>query len=113
MAQRYGTGVIVRIPLLFGLLSGKYKADARFGDNDHRRFNLSPEKLEAYLAGLKSYQPVFDEYKDYPMASVSLRFCIAHQACHTVIPGGKTPEQVKENVVASDLGFIPHEKFSD
>jgi len=56
---------------------------------------------------------VFDEYKDYPMASVSLRFCIAHQACHTVIPGGKTPEQVKENVVASDLGFIPHEKFSD
>jgi aryl-alcohol dehydrogenase-like predicted oxidoreductase len=113
MAQRFGTGVIVRIPLLFGLLSGKYKADARFGDNDHRRFNLSPEKLDVYLAGLERYQPVFDEYKDYPMASVSLRFCIAHQACHMVIPGGKTPEQVKENVVASDLGFIPHEKFSD
>jgi len=112
MAQRYGTGVIVRIPLLFGLLSGKYKADARFGDNDHRRFNLSPEKLEAYLTGLKRYQPVYDEYNDYPMASVSLRFCIAHQSCHTVIPGGKTPEQVRENVIASDLGFIPHEKYT-
>ena len=112
MAQRFGTGVIVRIPLLFGLLSGKYKADARFGDNDHRRFNLSPEKLDVYLAGLERYQMVFDEYKDYPMASVSLRFCIAHQACHTVIPGGKTPEQVRENVIASDLGFIPHEKFT-
>ena len=111
MAQRYGTGVIVRIPLLFGLLSGKYKADARFGDNDHRRFNLSPEKLETYLADLEKYRQVYDEYTDYPMASLSLRFCIAHPACHTVIPGGKTPEQVSENVIASDLGFIPHEKF--
>jgi aryl-alcohol dehydrogenase-like predicted oxidoreductase len=112
MAQRYGTGVIVRIPLLFGLLSGKFKPDARFGDNDHRRFNLSPEKLEAYLAGLRRYQPLFDEYHDCSMAQLSLRFCIAHPACHTVIPGGKTPEQVRENVVASDLSFIPHEKFS-
>lgn len=112
MAQRYGTGVIVRIPLLFGLLSGKFKTDARFGDNDHRRLNLSPEKLEAYLSNLKRYQPVFDDHPDYSMAQLSLRFCISHPACHTVIPGGKTPEQVRENVVASDLGFIPYEKFS-
>lgn len=111
MALRYGTGVIVRIPLLFGLLSGKFKTDARFGDNDHRRFNLSPEKLEAYLADLNRFRPVFDEYPDLSMAQLSLRFCIAHPACHTVIPGGKNPEQVKENVVASDLGFIPHEKY--
>ena len=112
MAKRFGTGVIVRIPLLFGLLSGKYKADARFGDNDHRRLNLSPEKLVSYLADLNRYRPVFDEYSDYPMASLSLRFCISHPACHTAIPGGKTPEQVKENVVASDLSFIPYEKFA-
>lgn len=111
MAQRYGTGVIVRIPLLFGLLSGKFKTDARFGDNDHRRNNLSPEKLEAYLTALKKYQPLFDEFPQYTMAQMSLRFCISHPACHTVIPGGKTPEQVRENIVASDLSFIPHEKF--
>lgn len=111
MAQRYGTGVIVRIPLLFGLLSGKYKTDSRFGDNDHRRLNLSPEKLEVYLTDLKRYQPLFDEYPDYSMAQLSLRFCIAHPACHTVIPGGKTHEQVRENVVASGLSFIPAEKF--
>ncbi len=112
MALRYGTGVIVRIPLLFGLLSGKFKTDARFGDNDHRRFNLSPEKLESYLSDLQRYQPLFDECPDHSMAQLSLRFCIAHPACHTVIPGGKTPEQVRENVVASDLSFIPHEKYS-
>ena len=112
LALRHGTGVIVRIPLLFGLLSGKFSTDARFGDNDHRRLNLSPEKLEAYLADLKKYQPVFNEHPEYSMAQLSLRFCIAHPACHTVIPGGKTPEQVRENVVASELGFITHEEFS-
>lgn len=112
LALRHGTGVIVRIPLLFGLLSGKFSTDARFGDNDHRRLNLSPEKLEAYLADLKKYQPVFSEHPEYSMAQLSLRFCIAHPACHTVIPGGKTPEQVRENVVASELGFITHEEFS-
>ncbi|NLE35000.1 MAG: aldo/keto reductase [Bacteroidales bacterium] len=111
MAQRFGTGVIVRIPLLFGLLSGKFSADARFGDNDHRRFNLSPEKLESYITDLKRYLPLFDEYPHHSMVQMSLRFCIAHPACHTVIPGGKTPEQVRENVVASDLSFIAREKF--
>jgi aryl-alcohol dehydrogenase-like predicted oxidoreductase len=111
IALRYGTGVIVRIPLLFGFLSGKFNSGARFGDNDHRRFNLSPEKIESYLADLKKYQPLFSQYPDYSMAQLSLRFCIAHPACHTVIPGGKTPEQVRENVVASDLSFITAEKF--
>ena len=111
LAIKYGTGVIVRIPLLFGFLSGKFNRDSRFGDNDHRRLNLSPEKIEAYLAGLAKYQPIFDAYPEYSKAQVSLRFCISHPACHTVIPGGKNPEQVKENIIASDLGFIPYEKY--
>jgi len=43
------------------------------------------------------------------MAQVSLRFCISHPACQTAIPGAKTPEQVRENCSASDLGPIPSE----
>ncbi len=62
MALKYGTGVIVRIPLLFGFLSGKFTSASTFGDNDHRRFNLSPEKLAGYLSALESYQPAFDKY---------------------------------------------------
>lgn len=111
MALKFGTGVIVRIPLLFGFLSGKFTGASTFGDNDHRRFNLSPEKLAAYLQELEGYQPLFDKYPDYSTAQMSLRFCISHPACHTVIPGGKTPAQVRENVVASDLDFIPYEEF--
>lgn len=112
MALSYGTGVIVRIPLLFGLLSGKFDRTTRFGDNDHRRNNLSPEKLAAYLDEMDAYKPVFERYGNYTASQISLRFCISHPACHVVIPGGKTPEQVAENVVASDLNFIDFKQFA-
>lgn len=112
MAQKYGTGVIVRIPLLFGLLSGKFSSGTTFGSNDHRRSNLSPEKLDAYLKEFDAYRHLFEKYPQYTSAQLSLRFCISHPACHTVIPGGKTAEQVRENARAADLGFIPFETFS-
>jgi aryl-alcohol dehydrogenase-like predicted oxidoreductase len=106
-AQEYGTGVIVRIPLLFGLLTGKFGRDARFTDDDHRHMNLSPEKLDAFLAQVEDLQDVFGRFPDETMAQVSLRFCITHPACHTVIPGAKTPEQVIDNSAAGDLGPLP------
>lgn len=102
-AQKYGIGVIVRIPLLFGLLTGKFDRTARFGENDHRRFNLAPEKLEQYLSGLDDLEPVFEEHPGYSRAQISLAFCLRHPACHAVIPGGKTPEQVIDNCRAAEL----------
>ncbi len=102
-ALEYGIGVIVRIPLLFGLLTGKFDRTTRFGENDHRRFNLAPEKLDTYLRDLEHIDPLFAQYASYSRAQVSLAFCLTHPACHTVIPGGKSPEQVRDNVAASDL----------
>lgn len=112
MAQRYGTGVIVRIPLLFGLLCGKFNTESTFGENDHRSSNLSPEKLTAYLKEFDAYRHLFEKYPDYSSAQLSLRFCISHPACHIVIPGGKNQKQVQENVLASELDFITIEKFA-
>ncbi len=108
-AMEYGTGVIVRIPLLFGLLTGKFSTATKFDKNDHRNMNLSAGKLEHYLSELEKYKPLFDRYPDQTMAQVSLRFCISHPACHTAIPGAKTTRQVQENSAASDLGPIPLE----
>ena len=105
-AQQYGIGVIVRIPLLFGLLTGKFNRTTKFSEDDHRRFNLSPEKLDSYLAELETKQPLFDNYSNQTTAQVSLRFCISHPACHTAIPGAKTPQQAQENCAAADLGAI-------
>jgi aryl-alcohol dehydrogenase-like predicted oxidoreductase len=111
-ALKYGTGVIVRIPLLFGFLSGKFSRETTFEEDDHRRTNLSPEKLSDYIRRLDSCRHIFERYPQYTRAQLSLRFCISHPACHTVIPGGKTIQQVKENLAAADLGFIPFETFA-
>lgn len=106
-AQNYGIGVIVRIPILFGLLTGKFNKHSRFSEDDHRNMNLSPEKLDLYLHQLENIKPLYASYPEQTMAQVSLRACISHPACHTAIPGAKTPEQVQDNCVASDLGKIP------
>ena len=103
-AQEHGVGVIVRIPLMFGLLTGKFTRESRFSEEDHRNMNLSPEKLEDYLTRLERMRPLFESHSGQTMAQVSLRFAITHPACHTAIPGAKTPEQVADNCAASDLG---------
>jgi len=108
---QHGTGVIVRIPLLFGFLSGKFNSRSTFSKNDHRRFNLSEEKIKSYQNQLKDFEKVFETYKEYSPAQLSLRFCLSHPAAHVAIPGGKTAEQVKENLVASDLDHISYDDF--
>jgi len=110
-AIEHGIGVIVRIPLLFGLLTGKFSSNSSFGQDDHRRMNLSASNLELYLKKLERYKPLFDYYKDQSMTQVSLRFCISHPACQTAIPGAKTAQQVLENSTASDLGPIPEKEL--
>ncbi len=76
-------------------------------DDDHRRFNLSPKKLTRYLSQLNTMQALFDLYPTQTMAQISLRFCISHPACHTVIPGAKSVVQVHDNCAASDIGSLP------
>jgi len=84
-ALKYGIGVIVRIPILFGFLAGKFDINSTFGEDDHRNMNLSQEKLKNYLQQLKAIQPLYDKYRNQTMSQVSLRFCISHHACHVAI----------------------------
>ena len=102
-AIKYGVGVIVRIPMLFGLLSGKFNRQSIFEGDDHRRFNLDTEKLESYLTKMESMDDLYQRYEDWTPAQIALRFGVSHPACHVSIPGGKTPDQVNENCRASDM----------
>ena len=108
-ARDLGVGVIVRIPLLFGLLTGKFDATTTFGADDHRRFNLAPDKLADHLTRLGALQWLFEELSEDGMAGIALRFCLSHPAVTTVIPGGRSPAQVRENVVAGSRGALPPE----
>jgi aryl-alcohol dehydrogenase-like predicted oxidoreductase len=111
-AIQYGIGVIVRIPLLFGLLTGKFDRATRFREDDHRRMNLSPEKLNRYLVELERISPLFERYPDQTKAQVSLRFCITNPACHVAIPGAKNPAQVIDNCASSELGPLSVEDMN-
>jgi len=105
-AIEHGVGVIVRIPMLFGLLSGKFNRQSVFVGDDHRRFNLDEEKLESYLSKMESMSELYERYSDWSPAQIALRYGISHPACHVSIPGGKTPKQVNENCAASDMPVV-------
>ncbi|MCP4592036.1 MAG: aldo/keto reductase [bacterium] len=106
-AEEYGIGVIVRTPLLFGLLAGRFTRDSQFGDDDHRRMNLSPEKLDAYLTRMERLRDLYGAFSKQTPAQVSLRFCRSHPACHTVIPGARTAAHAESNCAAADFGPLP------
>jgi len=95
-ASKKGMGVIARMPLQFGLLTGKFNKDTTFPDTDHRSFRLTPEILRQ---SLKDLEPVWSIAEKYPtsLASFALSFILSHHEVSTVIPGIKTPEQAIGN----------------
>ncbi len=109
-SMKYEIGVLARIPLLFGFLSGKFNQQSKFGENDHRKFNLSPEKLRSYLVKLEHYEEFFKKHSIYTKAQLSLAFILSNPAVTCVIPGAKTPKQVMDNIKAAE---IPSEIFEE
>ena len=100
--QRQNLGVLARVPMASGYLSGKYKPGATFGANDFRSTQAREavdRKLEAVARIQREEVPA-----GVPMAQWALAWCLRHQAVTCVIPGCKSPEQVESNAKAVDLG---------
>jgi aryl-alcohol dehydrogenase-like predicted oxidoreductase len=111
-AARRGVGVIVRVPLASGLLSGKYTRETRFASDDHRSFNRHGEQFdvgetfagvpfEEGLDAVEELRPVVPE--GVTLAQLALRWILMHDAVSTVIPGARSPEQARGNAAAADL----------
>lgn len=98
-AAATGYGIIARMPLQFGLLTGKFTAQTRFRETDHRSFRLSPEILAASLDALQGVWPVAERLR-ISRTALSLSFCTSFPGVSTVIPGIRTPAQAEENVSA-------------
>ncbi len=94
-------GVIARMPLHFGLLTGKFNRNSRFGEDDHRAARLNPEILEVADQYLP---PVWDMAKKYETtpAALALRFELSFLEVSTVIPGMRNEEQVMQNTADLD-----------
>jgi len=111
-AKAHQVGILARVPLASGLLTGKFTADTQFEADDHRTFNREGEAFDKgetfsgipYLPGLGAVaelEPLLPS--GWTMPQLALRWILMFDAVTCAIPGGKRPSQVKDNVRAADL----------
>ncbi|WP_327320116.1 aldo/keto reductase [Streptomyces sp. NBC_01235] len=111
-AAEAGVGVIARVPLASGLLSGRYTADTVFGADDHRTYNRHGEAFDVgetfsgvdYATGLTAVErlrPLVPE--GVTLAQFALRWIVDQEAVSVVIPGARNARQAHANAAAAAL----------
>jgi aryl-alcohol dehydrogenase-like predicted oxidoreductase len=111
-AQRRKVGILARVPLASGMLSGKISRATKFAADDHRKFNRHGEQFDRgetfsgvdFETGLRAV----DQLKKLvppgaSLAQLALKWILEFPAVTCAIPGAKRPAQVSENLAASDL----------
>ena len=111
-ARERRVGILARVPLASGLLTGKLKADTVFEPEDHRQFNRQGERFDKgetfsgvpYAAGLEAVEEI---RKLLPpgtaMGQLALRWILMFTEVTCAIPGAKTEEQARDNAAAASL----------
>jgi aryl-alcohol dehydrogenase-like predicted oxidoreductase len=119
-AKARDVGVIVRVPLASGLLTGKFTRESSFAADDHRAFNRHGEEFDmgetfsgvdfdTGIDAVEELRPLVPE--GATLAQLALRWILMFDAVSTIIPGAKTPEQAQANAAAADLPPLPEEKM--
>lgn len=119
-AAEKNVGIIVRVPLASGLLTGKYSAATTFGPNDHRTFNRNGEAFDKgetfsgvdYATGLKTAELLKKELHTEDLAGTALKWILMHPEVSVVIPGASKAEQIVSNVKASELAALTDEQMN-
>ncbi len=119
-AKEKNVGIIVRVPLASGLLSGKYDLNKTFSEKDHRFFNRDGKSFDKgetfsgvdYELGLKAVDALKKLFKTDDLAPIALRYILMFDAVSTVIPGASKPEQVFKNVRATNLKPLTEEEMA-
>ena len=114
-AAKKDIGIIVRVPLASGLLTGKMNSQSTFPSNDHRNYNIQGKAFDVgeTFAGVpynKGIDAVEELKKIIPegftLADMSLKWILSHPEVTVVIPGAKNSNQAQLNTTASDKGSI-------
>ncbi|MCA9872354.1 MAG: aldo/keto reductase, partial [Anaerolineales bacterium] len=108
-AQAKNVGILARVPLASGLLTGKFGPDSQFAANDHRHYNRHGEAFDVgetfsgvdYATGLQAVNEI-EALKPagMTMAQFALRWILMFEAVTCAIPGAKRPSQVQDNAAA-------------
>ncbi|MER6016383.1 aldo/keto reductase [Streptomyces bluensis] len=120
-AEKAGVGIIARVPLASGLLSGTYTKDTVFAANDHRTFNRHGESFdqgetfsgvdfETGVEAAAEFSALAPEGRT--PAQLALRWIIQQPGVSTVIPGARSPEQVRANAAAAELAPLSEETLT-
>lgn len=110
-ANKAGDGIIARMPLQFGLLTGKFDNESSFSLNDHRKNRLTREVIAAVNTAL---QPVWELCKKYEVnkTQLALSYILSYPEVSTIIPGIRTAKHAEENtkgfvqLLADDIKMI-------
>lgn len=122
LVEEREVGVIVRVPLASGLLSGKISRDREFPEDDHRNFNRNGEAFDRgetfagvdFETGLEAVEELKELVSEgYTLAQLALRWILDHSAVSCTIPGGKRPEQVEDNVAAANMRPLSEEELRE
>ena len=118
LAEERSVGILARVPLASGLLSGKMSAGRVFGEDDHRNFNREGQAFDKgetfsgvdFETGLRAAAQLKELVpKGHTLAQFALRWILMHPAVSCAIPGGKNPAQVEDNVAAADMAPLYEE----
>ena len=118
LAEERNVGILARVPLASGLLSGKMTADRAFAEDDHRNFNREGEAFDRgetfsgvdFEAGLGAAEELKELVPEgHTLAQFALRWILMHHAVSCAIPGGKNPSQVEDNVAAAEMPPLSEE----
>ncbi|UOQ73372.1 aldo/keto reductase [Hymenobacter cellulosilyticus] len=119
-AKRHNVGLIVRVPLASGLLTGKFSRDTTFSADDHRQFNREGAAFDKgetfsgvdYEVGLEAVEALKKVFPDQPnLAPIALRWVLMFDEVSCVIPGASKPSQLESNLKAAELPAITDEQM--
>ena len=118
LAEERNIGILARVPLASGLLSGKMSAEREFSADDHRNFNREGQAFDRgetfsgvnFETGLRAAEELKELVPEgYTLAQLALRWILMHSAVSCAIPGAKRPEQVEDNVAAATMPPLSEE----
>ena len=111
-AAKKNVGILARVPLASGLLTGKFSASTKFGMFDHRNFNRNGEAFDKgetfsgvdYLKGLEAVEEIKRLFPQQAnLAATALKWILMFKEVSCVIPGASRPDQVISNIDASKI----------
>ncbi len=119
MAAEKKVGIIARVPLASGLLTGKYTKDTVFGPRDHRTYNREGAAFDKgetfsgipYELGLEAAEELKTVFGTPDLAPYAIRWILMHPEVSVVIPGASRAEQVTANVKAAELPALTDQQM--